>query len=470
MPPNILLLVLDCVRADGLHCYGNPRPVTPRLDALAASSRVYTQAHSASVWTLPSHTSLFTGLHPQQHRVDFDNPRLDASIPTLAETLHRRGYQTAAFSTNAWVGPHFGLDRGFEHFDALWRIFPSMGRAAFPWWEKALRKRVLERHDKGARKLNQRLRRWWRQQRDPNRPFFLFGLYLDAHLPYRPPREYAAKMLPASALSVAGRANQDAWAYMAGEIEMTPADFASLRALFDAEIAYVDDCLSDLLDFLSDVGALDNTILIITADHGENIGDHGLMDHQYCVYETLAHVPLLIHYPPAFSPGVDGAPVQHTDIFPTLLDITTTSDNAPQAPHLPGQSLLTPIPPDRPTIIQYTSPHRHRFARRHPHFHPASKGYDRTFDAIINNNHKLIRAMRTSADGGVPRPVGVELYNLINDPAETTDLADSTPDIVAHLNHELDVWLTAHSPAGAAASTLDIDEGLRKHLQGLGYL
>ena len=251
---------------------------------------------------------------------------------------------------------------------------------------------------------------------------------------------------------------------------MMPADFAGLRALYDAEIAYVDDCLSDLLDFLSDVGALENTAIIVTADHGENIGDFGLMDHQYCVYETLAHVPLLIHYPAAFSPGADDTPVQHTDLFPTLLDMTTAGDGVPWPVHLPGRSLLTPIQPDRPTIVQYTSPHRHRFTRRHPHFDPASRGYDRTFDAIVSEGYKLIRARRASADDGVPRPPGVELYSLSDDPAETTDLADSHPDLVAHLNQELDTWLAAHPPTGASASTLDIDEGLRKHLQGLGYL
>ena len=184
---------------------------------LAAQSRNYTQARSAAVWTLESHASLFTGLHPRQHGVNVETRRLDASIPTLAERFREVGYQTAAFSTNAWVGPHFGLDRGFEHFSALWRIFPGMGAKPFPFWEKALRKRLLERHDKGARKLNKYVRRWWQKERDPERPFFLFSLYLDAHLPYRPPRGYAERLLDAPSQSAARGANQDAWAYMADE-------------------------------------------------------------------------------------------------------------------------------------------------------------------------------------------------------------------------------------------------------------
>ena len=513
--PNILLLVLDCVRADGLGVYGNPRSVTPRLDELADRSRRYTQARSAAVWTLPSHASLFTGLHPRQHGVNVDNRFLNPAIPTLAETLQQVGWQTAAFSTNAWVGPHFGLDRGFEHFSALWRIFPSMGKAAFPWWEKALRKRVLERHDKGARKLNKYVERWWREERDPDRPFFLFGLYLDAHLPYQPPRGYAERLLQGEALRNARNANQDAWAYMAGEVAMTQEDFEGLRALYDAEIAYVDEQLGALLDFLESVGGLDNTIIIITSDHGENIGHHELMDHQYCVYDSLAHVPLLIHHPDHFPSGNDPTLVQHTDLFPTIFDLTPSPDLL----NLPGHSLfdlpLTTLQGDRegaplpasdrrasgdahsagsdlqgdregaplPTstnsqsasdhrspaisqseirnsITQYTAPHRHRFARRHPDFDPASRGYDRTYDAIVQSDFKFIRSNRDE----------IELFNLLDDPGETTSVAGSHPDMVSNLSASLDQWLVEHPPGGVAPPSTDLDDGLVEHLRGLGYL
>ncbi len=461
MPPNILLLVLDCVRADGLGVYGNPRPVTPRLDALAGESRIYTQARSAAVWTLESHASLFTGLHPRQHGVDVEHRFLDPALPTLAETLGGLGYQTAAFSTNAWVGPHFGLDRGFQHFSALWRLFPGMGRRPFPWWEKALRKGLLERHDKGARKLNSYVRRWWGRQRDPARPFFLFGLFLDAHLPYRPPRGYAERLLPAPALAAAHGANQDAWAYMAGETAMSEDDFAGLRGLYDAEISYVDEQVGELLDFLAAAGGLENTVVIVTADHGENIGDHGLMDHQYCVYDTLAHVPLLIHYPAAFPTGEDDALVQHTDLFPTLLDQTGAPDAS--RPALPGRSLCPPPPAPRhsqPGVIQYSAAHRHRFARRHPGFDPASKGYDRTFDAIIQRDYKLIRSSHGQH----------ELYDLSDDPSEGIDLAGVRPDLVATFGAALDAWLEAHPPFGGAGTAPELDQDLAAHLRGLGYL
>ncbi len=455
--PNIILIVLDCVRFDGLGVFGNPRPVTPTLDRLAQNSRRYVQARSAAIWTLPSHASMFTGLYPRQHGVNVETRWLDERIPTLAELLARGGYQTAAFSTNAWVGPHFGLDRGFEDFYALWRIFPSMGKARFPWWEKALRKGLLERSDKGARKLSRYVRKWWRETRDPDRPFFLFGLYLDAHLPYRPPKGYAERLLSPDELRRARRANQDAWAYMAGEAPMTPEDFAGLRALYDAEIAYVDAMLSDMLGFLESAGALEQTMVVVTADHGENIGDHGLMDHQYCVCETLARVPLIIHYPDGLAPGDDDTPVQHTDLLPTFLDLAGLPAPGP----LPGRSLLAQRDgAPRSQIVQYTAAHRHRFARRHPHFDPASKGYDRTYDAIIRNGYKLIRSNRGD----------LWLYDLSDDPGETINLAKKLPQRTAQLQSALDAWLADHPPLTETAPPPELDEDLQKHLRGLGYL
>ena len=456
MRPNIILIVLDCVRFDGLHAFGNPRTVTPALDALAEQSRRYTQARSAAIWTLPSHASMFTGLHPRQHGVNVETRWLDESIPTMAEMLAQAGYQTVAFSTNAWVGPHFGLERGFEDFYALWRIFPNMGKARFPWWEKALRKGLLERSDKGARKLNKYVRKWWKERRDPERPFFLFGLYLDAHLPYRPPKGYAERLLDAAALRRARAVNQDAWAYMADEVRMTPEDFAGLRALYDAEIAYVDDMLADMLRFLGSVGALENTMIVVTADHGENIGEHNLMDHQYCVCETLAHVPLIIHYPDALPPGDDNTPVQHTDLLPTFLDLAEAS----ALTTLPGQSLLSATSLPKPQVIQYTAPHRHRFARRHPDFDPASKGYDRTYDAIVIEGYKLIRSNRKD----------LWLYDLKDDPGETINLIDKLPERTRQLQSALDAWMDVTIPMTETASPPELDEDLQKHLRGLGYL
>ncbi len=456
MRPNILLLVLDCVRFDGLHIFGNARSVTPNLDLLAENSRRYTQARSAAIWTLPSHASMFTGLHPRQHGVNVETRWLDESIPTMAQRLSRAGYQTTAFSTNAWVGPHFGLDRGFEDFYALWRLVPSMGKTKFPWWEKALRKKVLERGDKGARKLNKYVRKWWRTQRDPDRPFFMFGLYLDAHLPYRPPRGYAERLLTPDALRRARAANQDAWAYMAGEVSMTPEDFAGLRALYDAEIAYVDEQIGDLLAFLDSVGALQNTLIAVTSDHGENIGDHGLMDHQYCVCDSLARVPLIIHYPGALAAGDDPAPVQHTDLLPTFLELA----QAPTDASLPGRSLIASAAPAAPQITQYTAAHRHRFARRHPGFDPASKGFDRTYDGVALDGYKLIRSNTGQR----------WLYDLTDDPDERTDLARKMPGRVAALTAALDAWLADHPPLTDAAAAPELDEDLQKHLRGLGYL
>ena len=237
---------------------------------------------------------------------------------------------------------------------------------------------------------------------------------------------------------------------------MTLADFEGLRGLYDAEINYVDEKIGELLDFLEASGGLDHTVVIVTADHGENIGDHGLMDHQYCVYDSLARVPLLVHYPEAFASGPEHMPVQHTDLFPTLLDLAQAGSDR----DLPGRSLLAPPDPSRPGVTQYTGLHRHRFARRHPHFDPASRGYDRTFDGLVLDDYKLIRSSRGEQ----------ELYHLAGDPTETSDLALLQPARVDALGAMLDAWLAEHPVYGASSKGLHLDKGLAKHFEGLGYL
>ena len=167
------------------------------------------------------------------------------------------------------------------------------------------------------------------------------------------------------------------------------------------------------------------------------------MDHQYCVYDSLAHVPLLIRHPD-FTPGTDDTPIQHTDLLPMLLSFAGEQEN---------------YAPRTTQYIQYTAPHRHRFARRHPDFDPTSKGYDRTFDAIVQDGHKLIRSNHGD----------LELYDLAADPAETTDLAPSNPALTSALSSSLDQWLSAHPPAAAAAASA-LDPDLADHLRGLGYL
>ena len=198
-------------------------------------------------------------------------------------------------------------------------------------------------------------------------------------------------------------------------------------------------------------------MVVVSADHGENIGDHGLMDHQYCVCETLARVPLIIHYPDGLAPGDDDTPVQHTDLLPTFLDLAGLPAPGP----LPGRSLLAHGDgAPRSQIVQYTAPHRHRFARRHPHFDPASKGYDRTYDAIIRNGYKLIRSNRGD----------LWLYDLSDDPGETINLAKKLPQRTAQLQSALDAWLADHPPLTETAPPPELDEDLQKHLRGLGYL
>ncbi len=222
--PNILLLVLESTPASHLSCYGYARATTPRLDAIAAESVLYEQAISAAAWTLPSHASLFTGLHISQHGTHFGNPFLREDVTTLAEMLKAQGYATAAFSTNDWVNEKFGFNRGFDSFrwakrtmEWLAPLFPAETKA-----EKVIRYLRDPLYPVGYRN-NKLLQSWIRQSQASGQPFFAYTLYFEPHYPYRPQYPYAREFLK-DRTRPWWRVNLDPDRYMAGATQMSDED------------------------------------------------------------------------------------------------------------------------------------------------------------------------------------------------------------------------------------------------------
>lgn len=236
--------------------------------------------------------------------------------------LEEVGYETVAISNNTWISEEFGFDRGFQKFFATWQLFQDgvdFGEIArnrhgrFDQLRGILKnfrgnpiknfiiliygQYFRNRYDDGARRANhiieEKLHNWL-----DNGPIFLFVNYLEPHLEYRPPEEVACEYLPTGvSWKEANAVNQDAWAYITGQIEMDEHDFEILQSLYEAELAYLDERIGELIRLFKDAGVAEETTFIITGDHGENIGDHGLMDHQYSLHETLLHVPLIISGP-----------------------------------------------------------------------------------------------------------------------------------------------------------------------------
>jgi arylsulfatase A-like enzyme len=332
-PPNVLLIVLDTVRAQSLGWYGYPRPTSPQFDRLAQRGVCFKRAISTCSWTLPSHASMFTGHFPHRLSTGEGKP-LDATYPTLAEILAARGYMTAGFAANTFCcSREFGLARGFVHYEnyrvsagqAI--ISTSLGRTA----RGKLRLGELLDTDKNfgrtnAERLNRDFLRWLSNHKD-GRPFFAFLNYFDAHAPYLPPLDFALRFAPTRPR---GHLTPAIYEALPGEA------IQELNNAYDGAIAYLDHHLGLLFDELETDGRLQNTLVIITADHGEQFGEHGLVDHGNSLYMTLLHVPLVI-LPPSTAPH--GVVVEEwvslRDLAATVLAVTGMESMSP----LPGQPL-----------------------------------------------------------------------------------------------------------------------------------
>jgi len=301
---SVVLVVLDTVRADHLTPYGYSKETTPRLARLAQEGLLFEQARSAAPWTLPSHASLFTGKLPSQHGCHWEHRWLADSQETIAEVLAspRAGFETLGVTTNVNASSLYNLHQGFSRFVETWTLRESHRGLD----DSAIANGVI---------------REWLEERDASKPFFLFVNYADAHLPYVPPppndRMFGAASERARRLAGRGDLLQ---AVLAGEERPTAEDFAGLAALYDGELRKVDGLLGDLLDELDRHGLRDDTLVIVTSDHGELLGEEGGVDHQLSLREELLHVPLLLRWPRMVKPGRVKEPVSLTGIK-TWLDL-----------------------------------------------------------------------------------------------------------------------------------------------------
>jgi arylsulfatase A-like enzyme len=340
--PNVLLLILDTARSMSMSLDGFSQATTPRLEAYAHEGVNFLSALSPSSWTLPSHASMFTGYLPHQLSTGYRTP-LDATQPTVAEELAHRGYATGGFVANLhYASREFGLQRGFIHY-ADYAISPgelflnsSLGRylSVHRWFRRAIRfYDILGRKD--AARLDGELLGWLDQRTD-GRPFFAFVNYYDVHEPYLPPAAFDRKFASATKRKLYQTDQSIRGARALGKLDMTPAEMQREHEAYMASLNYLDSEIGNLLDVLKQRGLLDNTIVIITGDHGEQFGEHGYVVHGNSLYAPVMRVPLLLSYPPAVPRGkTDSTWLNLRDLPATIFDLTGTT---PQRP-FPGRSL-----------------------------------------------------------------------------------------------------------------------------------
>lgn len=455
---NVVLIVLDTVRRDRLSCYGYDRPTTPNIDAIAAHGVRFDNVYSNSSWTLPSHASLFTGMYPAEHRATQETLRLSEGPPTLAEVLSAAGYQTFGASTNGIVSSTTGLARGFDQFDEVFRS-------------------EFKEQVKGQPgHLNTIAFQQFLESSDRDRPFFAFFNYISAHLPYTPQEPFLSRLLEPGhsreeIIEAARMRMPDHYMYD----RVTKEQYKILSQLYDGEIAFLDAHVADLWNVLDGDGRLANTLFIITADHGENIGDHGHFAHVFNMYNTLLEVPLIVVFPGGRGGGVvrtDNA--QILDLFATIIAQCGVEYDAPPA----GRDLFGDgaASVKAPLVAEYYYPRQvlsvfdqDDLAANIEKFIP----YMRRMRTIQNGSYKLI----WGSDGDN------ELYDIAADPDETRNLiGDDENPLVAPLLSQLDDIIEHNHGATPLDPTPEVgwmvpgfeeqiqDPEVLKRLRSLGYI
>ena len=450
--PDVVLVVLDTLRADHLGAYGYPRPTSPHIDALARQSVVFEHDTSAAPWTAASIASLMTGLYPSVHGLD-SGPRwgpgqhsagghlpfqlqsaLGSSQLTLAEILRRHGYRAAGFVSNIYVNSIFGFAQGFDVYDDEHAEYS---------------KEVAKIKRRGA-ETNRRVFAWLDGK--PPEPFFLFVHYNDAHWPYVPPapygedfvKDYHGSLTPEKTTSVVETQGRPAKG-------LSKADLDYLVGLYDGEIQYLDSQVGRLLEKIDAHPRKRDLLLILTADHGEEFLDHGSTSHGYTLYEEMLHVPLIVHFPGHLRARRVAAPVRSIDVLPTILDLAGIDTDGIS---LQGGSL---------------APLARAETTRGPELAFSEAAYKGDQKAIRSRSGlKLIR----DEEAGT-----TQLFDLAHDPHEREDLwSDKSrrdPQLLSALaaqegsNTKL---AQALSGGDGASKQVVLDEKTKRQLKALGYL
>jgi len=467
--PNILMVTIDSGRYDRLGVHGYPSATTPNLDALAAESVDYANANAPAGWTRPAMSAIFTGLFPYSFGFE-DSLFPDEKHTLLAERLRRAGYDTILLSNNPYVSAASGLDRGFGtvHYLNRRNLFRAVRPAALarqlvPMARVRLNRRLTLKvtTDIVAREARRLIHR-----REPGgAPFFMY-VHLEVHHPYLSDRRYLRRFLDPDIDEQTVRELEVIQRRDPAVTDVVRTDFTAekrdryvrtMRAMYDASYFKADEQVGWLLGALRSRNLWADTAAVITADHGECLGEHGMTGHGLFPYEQSMRVPLLIKYPQGVKPsGVDDGLVSTIDIGPTLCALAGADYPADQRL---GMSLLDS---ERHKLVSWE---RHNFEsgfeyfkERHPHV-----DWDRYHLGYVvgvkDGRHKFVW---TSCGQRF-------LFDLQSDPREETDLAKSEPELLARFERRFAEW--RKSLAVRSGSTEGLYEpGVLDHLRALGYL
>ncbi len=432
-PLGVVLITVDTLRADYLSCYGHARVLTPSFDRLASGGVLFRQAISQSTTTTPSHASILTSLYLQDHNVFSNFEAVGSNVKTLAEILVGRGYSTFSIVNMPHLNPQVSnLGQGFQ------TVVPSnnMRRATqtidtFLAW--------LEAH---------------REQR-----FFAWLHFVDVHTPYRPPPPYDRFYYDDDERDPAKRSLARIWPLLPLNMSDHPSFRAWLEGITDVDwvlaqyqgaVTYVDDEIGRLLDTLDTRGVLDRTAVVLTADHGESLGEHDMYFVHTGLYEPTVHVPLITYFPGSGRQGVEVPEVvESVDIMPTILEYL----DVPVPRHIRGRSLWPLI-----------------FREVEPEHIALSEHAGRNLVSLRSDRFKYVRHLRTlHIQPSYPFVDGrEELYDLRQDPIERFDLVTARPDVVRIFRAELERRRADRQDL--AQGTAEVTRETEEILRALGYV
>jgi len=441
--PDVFLISMDTTRADRLSLYGYARPTSPRLDAFAADALTFNQARSAAGWTLPGHASMLTGLYPSRHGAhlaggwlkgeSIDGRRnvaypLAADKTTLAELLRDRGYTTGGFVANfSYLYRDFGLGQGFQVYEdapgLLFRVRPPVSRFVQQTFDPGFGLKPY----RTAQEINA-LALGWLDGAPAGRPIFTFLNYMEPHQPWLAPAPHDRWVWE---LPQAKRlATKDLYTHAVKDF--SPEELAFINANYDGQVAAMDQALGELVDALKARGRYDNALIIVTADHGELLGEHGYVGHMgRMLYEPLIHIPMVVKFPGASHPkGRLDDLVQNLDVTPTVL----REAGVPVPADMQGQPLREV---KRPTIAEEDI---------NP-FLVADYGdvYNRAIRVVVDGPWKLISTSKGQR----------MLFDLSKDPQEKNDLAAAEPERVQELAQRLESTVNTKLAAAPATGRVD---------------
>ncbi len=482
---------MDAVRADHLSCYGHHHKTSPNIDRLAKKSVLFEKAFSTAEWSYPSHASIFTGKYPSYHKTLGKDISLHKENMTIAEILSRNGYETIGISSNTLLSPINGFNKGFQKYllrEDSQRILAHVRMARRN--PKDFIRTLIYGFDWYTRQNIETIKDFLNRRSQRN-PFFLFTNFYNCHTPYDPPRPFKRRFCgslsepPLNVMKyitrkIAGQTGEKIrdsafdirklnliageygqFSFMAKEFEMSEEEWKVVKSWYDGGICYLDHHLGELIDFLQCKGIFENTLLIILSDHGDNFGEHGLAGHQFCLYDSLLHVPLIMVYPNVIPSGRRISSLVSTiDIFPTILDILNIKGYRND---IQGRSLfpfknrrihdfiyaecgesVTSIPTDS---IQFKR------------LRPKLKTYDKGSKCLRTESYKYI----LSADQNE------ELYDIQKDPFEKVNIANRHPDKTKYFRKQLENAIDT-SFFGPREFPEKNREEILNRLQALGYV